>query len=356
MRIVQMLPSLGYGDAIGNDVLALDGAMREAGYDTCIYAVNIDSRLAEYGDRIKPVSEYVDSPATTVIYHLSIGDALNRFAASLTARILIIYHNITPLHFLYPEFPCSLSYSLQGRDDIGLLGKKAVAAFGDSDFNRRELVAAGYTCPTEVLPILIRFPDYEKTPSQEVMERYQNDTAVKVLFTGRMSPNKCIHDVMAAFTYYQRVCNEDSKLFLVGFYTDTRPYYPALKRYEEQLGAKDIMFSGHIPFDQILAYYRSADIFVCLSEHEGFCVPLVEAMYFGIPIIAYDSTAVGETLGGAGLLLQDKSPEVVGEAIDLVMKDPALRQRLIDSGRERLKYFDNERIKEQFLGYLKKYL
>ncbi|MCR4896973.1 MAG: glycosyltransferase family 4 protein [Lachnospiraceae bacterium] len=354
MRIVQMLPSLGYGDAIGNDVLALDDAMREAGYDTAIYAVNIDERLS--GDRIHPVSEYVDAPSTTVIYHLSIGDALNDYAATLTARLLIIYHNITPLHFLYPEFPFPLSYALRGRDQMRALGKKAVAAFGDSDYNRRELVDAGYTCPTEVLPILIRFPDYEKTPSAEVMERYKNDTAVKVNFTGRMSPNKCIHDVMAAFAYYQKAVNEDSRLFLVGFHTETRPYYPALKRYEEQLGARNILFSGHIPFDQILAYYRSSDVFVCLSEHEGFCVPLVEAMYFGIPIIAYDCAAVGETLGDGGLLLQDKSPAVVGEAINLVMTDDALRQTLIEKGRERLKYFDNARIKAQFLGYLKKYL
>ena len=90
-----------------------------------------------------------------------------------------------------------------------------------------------------------------------------------------------------------------------------------------------------------------------MSEHEGFCVPLVEAMYFGIPIIAFDSTAVGETLGGSGLLLKDKDSKAVAEAIDLIMTDDELRQKLIAGEKERLKYFDNDRIKAQLIDLLK---
>ena len=103
----------------------------------------------------------------------------------------------------------------------------------------------------------------------------------------------------------------------------------------------------------VLAIYKTASIFVCMSEHEGFCVPLVEAMYFGIPIIAFDSTAVGETLGGSGLLLKDKDPKAVAEAIELIMTDDELRQKLIAGEKERLKHFDNDRIKAQLIDLLK---
>ena len=128
---------------------------------------------------------------------------------------------------------------------------------------------------------------------------------------------------------------------------------PYFKAYKDELGLEDVIFTGHIPFDQILAIYKTASIFVCMSEHEGFCVPLVEAMYFGIPIIAFDSTAVGETLGGSGLLLKDKDPKAVAEAIDLIMTDDELRQKLIAGEKERLKYFDNDRIKAQLIDLLK---
>ena len=142
----------------------------------------------------------------------------------------------------------------------------------------------------------------------------------------------------------------------MGRYDGVPAYKAQLDAYVKQLALEDVYFTGHVKFDEILAYYHIADVFVCLSEHEGFCVPLVEAMYFGVPIIAYDSTAIGDTLGGSGLLLQDKSPAVVGEAIHLVTESKELRNQLVKGEKERLKDFYHDKIKKDFLEIMKKFL
>ena len=142
----------------------------------------------------------------------------------------------------------------------------------------------------------------------------------------------------------------------MGRYDGAPAYKVQLDAYVKQLELEDVYFTGHVKFDEILAYYHIADVFVCLSEHEGFCVPLVEAMYFGVPIIAYDSTAIGDTLGGSGLLLQDKSPAVVGEAIHMVTESKALRNQLVKGEKERLKDFAHDKIKKDFLEIMKKFL
>ena len=111
------------------------------------------------------------------------------------------------------------------------------------------------------------------------------------------------------------------RLFFVGKYAGMEAYYEQLKRYVEALDLKDVYFTGHIKFDEILAYYRTADVFVCMSEHEGFCVPLVEAMYFGVPIVAYDSSAIADTLGNGGILTEDKDPKLVAEIINRLVQD-----------------------------------
>ncbi|MCR4896972.1 MAG: glycosyltransferase family 4 protein [Lachnospiraceae bacterium] len=353
MKIVQLLPELNYGDAVGNDAVALHEAMCAAGYEAEIYAEKIDHRLTDRA--FHTIDEFRDSEHLVVLYHLVLGNKMNYLVASLRAKVILIYHNITPLHYLYPEYSFADSYELRGFDDVRALRSKASAVFAVSEYNLKGLRRCGFTCPMEVLPILIRYEDYAADPAPAVMERYRDDPAAKVLFTGRVSPNKCFQDVMAGFAYYQKVIHADSKLFLVGKYAEDRPYYPALRAYADHLDAEGILFTGHIPFDEILAYYRCADVFVCMSEHEGFCVPLIEAMYFGVPIIAYDSSAIAETLGGTGILLSDKSPATVGEAIDLLLTDSALRRDIIEGQRQRLKDFDNEKIKDRFLELLRRY-
>ncbi|SEL96575.1 Glycosyltransferase involved in cell wall bisynthesis [Butyrivibrio sp. ob235] len=346
MRIVQILPTITMGDAVSNETLAFYHALKEAGYDTAIYAQNIGDKLPK--GFIYRIDEYKDD-ADFIIYHLSIGGEINNRLMGYKAKCLIVYHNVTPEEFFAPYSMQSQMLCREGIEAVKMLYQTPVMCIADSEFNKQDLIRLGYTCDIKVLPILMQFDDYDKKPSQNVLKRFKDDGYVNILFTGRIAPNKKQEDIIRSFYYYKTYINPKSRLILAGSYQEQDIYARKLRKYIKQLELDDVIMTGHIPFDEILAYYHLADVFVVLSEHEGFCVPLVEAMYFGKPIVAYDSTAVGETLGDAGILLKDKDPKLVAEAIDRIVKDTDLRDYFIQAGKDRLATFAPEKVKKQFI-------
>ena len=333
--------------------MALRDALLSAGYTTEIYANFIDERLPK--GIAKNIDKYKDSAKNILIFHLAIGSDLNPFLKNVKAKIIIIYHNITP-----PEFWKNYNYDAEelcrrGLEEAEELAEVPELCFADSEFNKNDLIKMGYQCPIEVLPILIAFEDYRKEPNKNIINKFKDNEFINIIFTGRIVPNKKQEDIITSFYYYKNYINPKSRLFIIGSHNQNDVYYHKLKNYVEELELEDVYFTGHIKFDEILAYYQIADVFLCLSEHEGFCVPLVEAMYFNVPIIAYESSAVGETLGGSGFLLKEKDPKIVAEAIHRVVSDQALRDVIVENEKIRLKYFDNIQIKEQFLIYLREY-
>jgi len=354
MKILQLLPTLAYGDAIGNHTIALRTVIESMGYETGIYAENIgllaNSKIA------MDIGELPDLKKDDIIlYHLSTGSRLNHEITKLPGHKIIIYHNITPPEYFqgYDLFVArNIRWALE---DAKYLADKADYCLTDSDFNKNDLVSLGYQCPIDVMPILIPFSDYEQKPSAKIIKRY-NDQCTNIIFTGRIAPNKKQEDIIAAFYYYKKYCDSKARLFLVGSCGQGNLYYEKLKQYVENLELDNVYFTDHIKFDEILAYYQIADIFLCMSEHEGFCVPLVESMFFKVPIIAYNSTAVPFTLGGSGVLVDDKNPLVIAKLIDKVVKDEALRQSIIDGQTSRLNDFTYENIRKQFVKYLEKYI
>lgn len=352
MRIIQLLTTISYGDAVGNDAIALYHTLQEKGFNTEIYAENIDKRIPP--NMVKKVQKLKNlSKEDILIYHLSTGTELNYKVADFSARKIMIYHNVTPEKYFvnYNEQLRKLCHD--GIEGMKYLADKMDYCLADSSYNKEQLVSAGYKCKIDVLPILIPFADYEKKPSEEVLERYSNDGYVNILFTGRIAPNKCQEDVIRAFYMYQKHYNAKSRLFLVGSHSGTERYVEQLKKYVKLLGVENVIFTGHIKFDEILAYYKLADVFLCMSEHEGFCVPLVEAMYFNIPIIAFDSSAIGETLGNSGLLIGEKKPLETAGLINYVLSNSKLKEVIIENQKQRLQDFAHNEIKEQFLTYMK---
>lgn len=170
-----------------------------------------------------------------------------------------------------------------------------------------------------------------------------------------MAPNKKFEDLIKSFACYQKIYGEHARLILVGSYSEEDKYYQKLKRIENELNVKNVIFTGHIPFADILAYYKVADVFLCLSEHEGFCVPLVEAMYFNVPIIAYASSAIPDTLGESGLLLDSKEPEMVANTLNQSLTSQIKRERIQKGEKERLKSFAGNKIGQELLDYIKIY-
>ncbi len=356
MRIVQVLTTIAFGDAVSNDVLAIRDIISERGFDTGIYAEHIDPKLPEgtakvIGD-LKGLRD-----EDVILYHGSTGTQLNFDLPKFRGRKIMIYHNITPPEFFEGYSPEAVQLSRFGYEGMRFLADKFSYCLAVSDYNRQDLLRMGYTCPIDVCPILIPFEDYGKAPDEEVLKKYINDGWTNLLFVGRIAPNKKQEDVIRAFCRYQKGFNPKSRLFLVGNGGENNKYENKLKNYVRMLGIEDkVIFPGQIRFNAILAYYRLADVFVCMSEHEGFCVPLVEAMYFDTPIVAYRSSAIPETLGAGGLLLDDKDPGLAAAAIDRVVGDEALRAYISRKQKQRLDDFQYETVKARLIECLDKAL
>ena len=356
MRIVQMLPTMSFGDAVSNDAAAIRQMIREMGYETEIYAENIDERLPE--GSVKPMLTMRGlTEVDLLIYHGSTGDPMNLWLPSISGRKIMRYHNITP-----PEFFKEYSEEATERSESGLREMKMIShtfpyGISDSDFNRQGMRKLGFRCPIDVCPIVIPFEDYEKEPDTEVLQKYQGDGYVNLLFVGRITPNKRQENVIRAFAEYHREYEAKSRLFLVGSAKGMEGYLARLQKYVKALGIEEsVIFPGQISFRAILAYYRIADVFLCMSEHEGFCVPIVEAMYFDKPIIALRAAAVPETLGNAGLLLDDSDPMVAAAAVNRIVKDKDLQEILKNERRKQLKKYRYEAVSERMKNCLQKVL
>ena len=355
VKIVQVLLHQGYGDAIGNDCRAIARILRDEGFETGIYARVVDGRIpageAHLLSELPKLSE-----SDIVLYHLSTGTDLNYKLSGIPGRKVFIYHNVTPPRFFrVPPNGRMFKTCEEGLTQVQMMSGVADYCLAVSEFNRQDLIRMGYTCPVEVQPILIPFGDYDAEPDPEFMNRFA-DGKVNILFTGRVAPNKRHEDLISAFRAFRRLVPE-SRLILAGAYDRSETYPDDLIEYVGELGlADDILFTGHIPFAKLLALYRTASVFWCMSEHEGFCVPLVEAMYFGVPVVAYASTAVPETLGGSGVLLDTKDPEVFAKVTREVLSDFGLRTQILDGQWKRLRDFSCKRTAALFRDNLDKML
>jgi len=325
-RVHQLVAALSYGDAIGNEALAIQGHLRRAGFESDIFAERVHPRMAHLA---RPLWEYgdVSSPETVCLFHFSIGSAAGRLIYHAPDRLVSIYHNITPADWFLGFHPHLAGLCHHGRRELAAFASRTELGLADSEFNRRELEAAGYR-RTAVLPIVLDLDDCRR-PASPVARRLYDDGRVNVLFVGRIIPNKRIEDLIGVFALYQRHVEPRSRLLLVGDYRGHERYYDRLQERVRRLGADEVVFTGHVDDDDLRAYYSAGDVFLCLSEHEGYCVPLLEAMAFGLPVIAYDAGAVAETLRGGGILLREKRPEVVAELLGRVGEDDALRTAVL---------------------------
>lgn len=354
MKILQLLTTVSFGDAVSNDTIAIHDILKKNGYETGIYAENIDNRLPR-----GLVTDYHKMPnlkkEDVIIYHLSTGSELNNLIKKVPCRKIMIYHNITPPVFF--EGYSNISFELCGKGLEQAVSLKDTFDYvlADSEFNKQDLINMGYTCSIDVLPILIKFDDYSQRPNKLTLKKYDDDYT-NLLFVGRIAPNKKQEDVIESFYYYNKYYNSESRLFIVGSYGGMERYYARLQDYIKELNVPNVIFPGHIKFDEILAYYHLADCFVCMSEHEGFCVPLVEAMYFDVPIIAYDSCAIGGTLDGSGFLIKEKKPMETAGSIHYLLEHADVRKALVQQQNKRLEDFDNQLIANQLLKYLVAFL
>lgn len=325
-------------DAVGFHTMALDELLRELGADTAIYAAHVNP---EFKDQARHFDRHAqDEAPDLIIYQASTGSPVVDYLMTRPEPIVINYHNMTPAEYYYPWRPHMGAELEHGRKQLGQLCPKASAGIADSKFNATELWAFGLS-RVEIAPVLMDdavLPASGVRRLSDVLERGRgrsgdpgHESKATALFVGRLAPNKCQHDLLSALAVLRRSL-PNVELALVGV-SSADSYEAALMDYAKALKVDDaVQFVGSVPLSELVGWYQSADVFVCLSEHEGFCVPLVEAMAWGVPVVAADAAAVPGTLNGAGVLLPDKSPVSVAVAIQRVLSDQALRHDLIERG------------------------
>jgi glycosyltransferase involved in cell wall biosynthesis len=337
--IHQVVETLEYGDAISNHAIAIRDHLREQGYLSDILVRHVGALVI---DEARRFSDEIIASSNALIYHHSIGSELTASVVRSQLPTLMIYHNITPAVYfrrLRPELADRLD---EGRADLAALNDSFAVLAADSQFNADELAELGYE-DVHVLPIVADYRRFDVDPNPDIV-RLMADDHKNMLFVGRYAPNKALQDLIRVLAALRRV-GTHVRLVLAGRYDGNESYYAELRAEALNLGVLDaVVFTGLITDADLLAYYRGADIFLSLSEHEGFCVPLVEAMAFDIPIIAFASSAIGETLGSAGILLRDKSdPEAIAALIRIVLEDQKLQVKVLQSQRQRLRQFSADR-------------
>jgi glycosyltransferase involved in cell wall biosynthesis len=324
----QVLATLGYGDAIGHEVLGIQKVLREAGYASDIFVETADTRLE---DLTRDYRELIDeaTPATILIHHFSIGSRASRIAYALPGKMVLVYHNITPPEYFAGVHKLLMDLCFRGRRELSAYASRCALALGDSAFNRDELVALGFP-RTDVLPVVPSFDHLEVEPNPLLAADF-DDGWTNLLFVGRIIPNKKIEDVIRFFHAYRSTKNPRARLLLVGSYSGFELYFAMLQRMVADLGARDVHFLGHVSNEELAAIYDVADLFLCASEHEGFCVPIIEAFSARVPVIAFAATAIPSTMDGGGVLYDDKDPALVAALIEAVVSNDAVYGAVLEA-------------------------
>lgn len=329
----QLLVAAGAGDAITNEALALRRELRRHGRSE-IFAIHRDPQLPG----ILPLEAHAATPGAAnapLLFHVSIGEpAMAAFIESNRAPLVLRYHNITPPEFFEPYDPAFAGLLRRGRDELAGLRARSRGAIAVSEFNATELRDLGFP-EVRVAPLVMNLDGLLGAgPSAADQKLPAPDEGPVVMFVGRVAPNKNQHLLMQMFHVLKTYLVHDAFLFLVGGRA-VPGYEAALERYARELSLPRLVNTETVAESELAALYRRADVFVTLSAHEGFCAPLVEAMAFGVPVVAWGSSAIPETAAGAALLLDGPAPELAAEAVRAVLTDGDLRARLVERGRAR---------------------
>lgn len=329
--IHQLLPSLSYGDAISDEAIRIRDWLREAGYRSEIFVRRKDPRV---GDQCRHYESGVFRPTDGLLYHHSIGCEITPAAIAHTGPKCLIYHNITPAEFFQPYRPEFARLLRHGREELWTLARSFPVSVGDSAYNAEELTLHGFASPG-VLSLAID-PSHWNIPPDEALMRQLQDGKRNLLFVGRYVPNKYQHHLVETFAHYL-VLDPDARLILVGYGESSDPYVQHLRQIIDYYGMHEyVIMPGHITDAQLHAYYRTAHLFWSMSEHEGFCVPLIEAMWFDIPVLAFRSSAVPETMADAGLIFSDKNDLILLAALAMkLITDSPLKDTIISRQRSR---------------------
>lgn len=342
MIVNQWIQAAHRADAVGDNARQLRDLCRSWGHEAEIYALTIDADLA---GEVRPWADPESRQGDVTLLHYAIPSPMTEALARLPGARVLQYHNVTPARFFAPFDAGIARLAVAGRRELATLVGRVDLALGVSEYNRHELDALGFS-PTGVLPLVVDVARLRSGRPVPALERLLQDGLANILFVGRIAPNKRIEDHIRLAEHFKRYVDTQYRFVFVGRYDAVPHYYAAVRALiaEYKMLPDRFWFTGVVPDDELAAYYRHAHVYVSLSEHEGFCAPLVEAMAMDVPVLAYAEAAVPETLGGAGVSFAPKDLEYAAELLSALVYDEPLRRKVIAGQRRRLQDFGGDRL------------
>jgi glycosyltransferase involved in cell wall biosynthesis len=345
MIVNQWVPAAHKGDAIGDSARRMRGLLRQMGHTSELYALTIDNDLK--GD-VRPFADPAAKQGDLTMFHFALPSPMTEAFAGLSGGRVLQYHNVTPASYFAAYDPTLFRLASIARQELTTLVGRVDLALGVSDYNRRELEALGFE-PTGVLPLAVDVSRITRPVQRPALDKILDDDFVNFLFVGRIAPNKKIEDHIRLAEHYKRSVDAYYRFIFVGKYDAVPRYFATIRALmsEYRLLNERFVFTGPVPDEDLAVYYRHSAVYISLSEHEGFCAPLLEAMAADVPVLAYSAAAVPETLAGAGVQFAPKDMEYAAELLGSLAFDEDLRQSVIAGQRKRLADFSDERIERE---------
>ncbi len=345
--IHQFTPSIHRGDSVSNALFFIQKLLKDLGFESHIYVATqaLDRQLQQEIDHIK---EYQESKENILLYHHSIGHTYHDEIMHFLDRRVIVYHNITPPHF-FKNNQMLQNLCTQGREQLASSAKYFDAAIADSTYNTKELRAYGYKNP-KTLPLLLDLDKQERyMPNKALIQKYH--ATYNIIFVGRIVQNKMQHQLIDTMFALKNKGIKKCKLFIIGGASQPE-YMQFLQEYRKNLGLeKEVTITGKVSNEDLIAYYELADLYISLSEHEGFGMPIIEAMRYDTPVLAYNAGGIATTVVKEGLL-EKKAPSHVADKIIQIQKDPYFRCDLLQKQKQKLQTFSYENTKQNLIDFL----
>ncbi len=346
--IKQALATIEHG-AVGNHAMGIHAALQNAEIDTAMFAETI---RPDFRSLVQDIGEFASHLQTedTVLYQFANPSPMADLLYEKPCRLIVNYHNVTPAHYFARWFPSTAAAISRARTQLARLSSVASAAIAVSEFNAEELISLGYR-NVEVIP-----PIFSDTFYQEKQLIQKDQHIPSWLYVGRIAPHKNIHVLIHALDIYRRYYDSRAVLTIVGS-CDTPLYGKAVDELIDKRGLTDaVVFSSGVNLDALVEYYQSSTVYVSASEHEGFCVPLIEAMALGLPVIAVNAAAVGDTTGSAAKLVAHPDPFAIAENVAKLMGDPDEVKKLQNRGYIRSEKFNPKVTQQAYVDYLSEWL
>ncbi len=342
MIVNQWVPAAHRGDAVGDHARRARDLFRAWGHESELYAMSADERAAS---DVQSWEEPEARGGDVTILHFATASPMSAAFGTVPGARVLHYHNVTPARFFAPFDAGLARTAAAARAELAALADRVDLAVGVSEYNRAELESLGFR-RTGVAPILLDLERLTRASRVPPLEWLLQDGLTNILFVGRIAPNKRIEDHIRLAEHYKRYVDVAYRFIFVGRYDVVPGYYESIRAMVStyRMVPDRFWFTGPVPDRELAAYYRNAHAYVSLSEHEGFGVPLVEAMAMDVPVLAYADTAVPETLGGAGVSFRPKDLEFAAELLGGLIYDEPFRQGVLAGQRTRVRDFGRDRV------------